>query len=385
MTNSAYELASNHEKLVLGFDAGCSTCRDLAGEVEKQSDGKVEVRNLWDPQVMQWRREALGDEAPWTPTLLKIKEGKVKGWTGWRLGAVLSSSIGPVSTWRLMHALGEVAKTNKTDYKSSDDASIGYTRRQLLKGGMSGAVVALGIVSGTGGFARSAAAEEPGSVQAPASTGSRRDQRRAITTVRSSSEYKTLVRRHKQRTRTSANSAGDPFDLRRATVNVSEGYAIVVLPAYSRGSTAKGTIGTFFVDLERREVGSYRSLELASENQEIQVAFREDGKLLESVVFEGGYVTSSNGQRVSTQSYIQELNNKLSDSSGSGEPTFSTQAVGCAFAIRTICGFGVAGNCYAVAVFLGIATAGIAGFSLAAVCAAIGAFGCGAAEDRLCG
>ena len=36
-------------KLVLGFDAGCATCSDLAKRIEEAVGDKLEIRSLRDP------------------------------------------------------------------------------------------------------------------------------------------------------------------------------------------------------------------------------------------------------------------------------------------------------------------------------------------------
>jgi hypothetical protein len=93
---------------VLGFDAGCVVCRDLARRVEEQVGNKLEVRPLHDPQVAHWRKQALGEEAPWAPTLIEVKGGGVKAWTGLGRGIALSRRVGPAATWRVMQVIGEM-------------------------------------------------------------------------------------------------------------------------------------------------------------------------------------------------------------------------------------------------------------------------------------
>lgn len=63
-------------RLVLGFDAGCTTCSDLAKKIEERVGDKLEVRSLYDPQVEHWRRQVLGEDVPWTPTLIEVNGGR---------------------------------------------------------------------------------------------------------------------------------------------------------------------------------------------------------------------------------------------------------------------------------------------------------------------
>jgi len=85
--------AVDNKRMVLGFDAGCLTCTDLARRIEQVVGDKLEIRSLRDPQVEDWRKEALGEEAPWEPTLIEIEDGSVKARTGVRMGAYLSRSL----------------------------------------------------------------------------------------------------------------------------------------------------------------------------------------------------------------------------------------------------------------------------------------------------
>lgn len=145
------------KKLVLGFDAGCLACSELARRVRDQVDGKLEIRSLRDPQMEQWRRSALGSDAPWAPTLIETEGPQVRAWTGWRLGINLSRFLGLVSTWRVMQALGEVDAVPQTENPLGVRVVGGLTRGQFLKG-VGGAAVAMSVLSGTGKLARPAQA-----------------------------------------------------------------------------------------------------------------------------------------------------------------------------------------------------------------------------------
>ncbi|MDQ3362739.1 MAG: hypothetical protein M3534_13970 [Actinomycetota bacterium] len=144
-------------RLVLGFDAGCVTCSELARGIEERVGDKVEIRSLYDPQMEHWREQALGKDAAWAPTLVELNGGPVRAWTGVRMGARLSRVLGPVATWRVMQELGEA----NTDLELADSAAVravsGLSRGQFLKG-VGGAAVALSILSGTGNLAAPAGA-----------------------------------------------------------------------------------------------------------------------------------------------------------------------------------------------------------------------------------
>ena len=142
-------------RLVLGFDAGCMTCSELARRVEEQTGRKLEVRSLRDPQMEHLRKQALGDDAPWAPTLIEIKGTRVRAWTGLRMGLALSRRLGVYSTWRVMKALGAPEEPDR----NPTPAGRGFNRAQFLRG-VGGTAFALSVLSGTDVFARIANASE---------------------------------------------------------------------------------------------------------------------------------------------------------------------------------------------------------------------------------
>ena len=136
-------------RLVLGFDAGCMTCSGLAERIEDRVGDRIEVRSLNDPAMDHWRREALGEDAPWAPTLVEVDHGKVRAWTGARMAARLSRVLGPIATWRMMQVLGEANADLELTDSTAVNAISGLTRGQFLKG-VGGAAVAVSILGGTG-------------------------------------------------------------------------------------------------------------------------------------------------------------------------------------------------------------------------------------------
>jgi hypothetical protein len=162
MTELANQGASSAKRLVLGFDAGCMTCSELARRIEEQVGDKLEVRSLWDPQVEEWRKRALGEDTPWVPTLIEIKGLKVRAWTGKRMGLTLGRSLGPVATWRVLQVLGELGTVQEAEESSIGALVVGMSRGQFLKG-VGGAVVAMSVLSGGGKLASTALAAGNGS------------------------------------------------------------------------------------------------------------------------------------------------------------------------------------------------------------------------------
>lgn len=144
--------------MVLGFDAGCATCSDVAKRIEERLGDKIEVRSLHHPQVKHWRERALGADATWAPTLFEVGGVReVRAWTGPRMAVRLARTLGPVSTWRVMRSLGEVGTPKTADLgpplAGMDTA--GISRGRFLKG-MGGAALAFGLLSGVASPARAA-------------------------------------------------------------------------------------------------------------------------------------------------------------------------------------------------------------------------------------
>lgn len=118
---SGHNRSSNARRLVLGLDAGRSTCSSLAARLEKRVGEKLDVRNLRDLDVREWREQALGEDDEWAPTLFEVEDGKVREWSGWRMGWVLSRTFGPAATWRVMQVLGEVGAASEIGESALDE------------------------------------------------------------------------------------------------------------------------------------------------------------------------------------------------------------------------------------------------------------------------
>jgi hypothetical protein len=93
---------------VLAFDASCGTCRQISAVVAQACEGRLEVLPLSQPEVQSWREQALGAQAPWAPTLLRIDGGGVHGWTGVSMAVPLARRLGPRPTVRVLRGLGQL-------------------------------------------------------------------------------------------------------------------------------------------------------------------------------------------------------------------------------------------------------------------------------------
>jgi hypothetical protein len=143
--------SSESTRLILGFDGGCFTCLELARRIDERVGDKLEVKNLRNPQLQGWRKEALGENAPWAPTLFEVNGSRVRAWTGLRMGLVLIRALGPAGTWRAMQAIGEMRPTKEKLLPG------GLSRGQFLTG-VGGAALAMSLLSGTGKLTRTATA-----------------------------------------------------------------------------------------------------------------------------------------------------------------------------------------------------------------------------------
>lgn len=144
----------NARRLVLGYDGGCFSCSMLAEKIHQRVGDKLVVANLRDPQILGWREKVLGEDAIWGPTLFQISdEEAVRAWTGLRMGLALTRALGIADTWRVMQSIGEMRPTKEKKLPG------GFTRGQFVKG-LSGAAMAIAVLSSTGKSISLAAAAE---------------------------------------------------------------------------------------------------------------------------------------------------------------------------------------------------------------------------------
>ncbi len=279
------------KRLVLGFDAGCMSCSDLARRIEEQVGDRLEIRSLHDPQVEYWRKQALGEDAPWAPTLVEVNGGEVKAWTGLRMGLALSRKLGPIATWRVMQELGDNNESYNSDSSFTRVETRGFSRGQFLKG-LGGAAVAMSVLSGTGVLSSKATAQELSTT----SHGTPAQQRTIKALVRSSNQYERAVRR-----------AGKEFDFEHARF-VVDGAAkvggVVLLTKVTNGQRA--ATATFFVDLQSNTVVFYNSLVRTKANNATKITRYENDKPLVHLTFENGRVTLPDNRKISIAQFEKE-------------------------------------------------------------------------------
>lgn len=128
--------------LVLGYDATCIDCSKVAQTVRREAGDHLEVVPLRSPRMQQWRRQAIGDDAPWAPTLVRVTDDNVEAWTGWHIAPVLARHLNAKTTWRILGALGGSALDN------GNGKRVGISRSAFLRGAV-GSLVGFGILMKT--------------------------------------------------------------------------------------------------------------------------------------------------------------------------------------------------------------------------------------------
>ncbi|MEU2789947.1 bacteriocin fulvocin C-related protein [Streptomyces sp. NPDC007100] len=129
------------ERWILAFDASCETCQVVSEAVVRACAGKLEVLPLNHPDVREWRRRALGETAPWAPTLLRTQGDRVRAWTKAAMSVPLARRLGPRSTVTVLQALGQL----RHQYNGHPLETKTLGRKQFLRVG-AGAAVAAGLV-----------------------------------------------------------------------------------------------------------------------------------------------------------------------------------------------------------------------------------------------
>lgn len=224
-------------RLILGYDGGCFTCTGLARRIEEQVGGELEVLSLSDPHMQAWRRKALGEQAPWTPTLVEIKDLKVRAWTGPRMAVTLTRRLGPAATWRVMQALGEIERPAREPRQTV--SAVGMSRKRFLKG-TAGAMFASSV------FLSNVILPQKALGQSGFTTGTLEQQRLAKTIVRNSSQYGRLANLQAK--------IGASFNFNKANFKFRKALGLVAVYSAGRG---RGIIAIFFVDMRRKVVFTY--------------------------------------------------------------------------------------------------------------------------------
>jgi methylamine dehydrogenase accessory protein MauD len=82
------------------FDASCSLCSDLAGDVERASDHKLVTKSLYDRDALELLKRARPNYK-FEPTLLQVKGDKVRAFTGIMMRAQMVTFLNPLQLLKI--------------------------------------------------------------------------------------------------------------------------------------------------------------------------------------------------------------------------------------------------------------------------------------------
>jgi hypothetical protein len=121
-------------ELLLAYDATCGTCRAISREVARASAGRLSVVPLDRPDVRRLRARALGEQAPWAPTLLRVNGAEVRGWSGPAMAPPLLRRLGMRHALAVITALGRLGRGEQTGVSVRLAAGVLVAARLLLTG-----------------------------------------------------------------------------------------------------------------------------------------------------------------------------------------------------------------------------------------------------------
>lgn len=130
------------DRLYLGFDAACATCASIADDVREVTGDKLTPVSLSDKRMITWRRDLLGEAAPWTPTLVAVNGDDVRAYTGVEMGFRLQKELGMRTAWKIAQVLG--GRREQITGKRS-----GLITRNAFMRGAVGTVFGLTLLSST--------------------------------------------------------------------------------------------------------------------------------------------------------------------------------------------------------------------------------------------
>ncbi|WP_146113993.1 MULTISPECIES: hypothetical protein [unclassified Arthrobacter] len=93
-------------ELYLGYDANCSKCSMIATRIEDEVGGELSLIPLSSPRMRQWRKDLLGEDAKWAPTLVRVSEDRENAYVGWQIGPPLAAALGGKRSLKVLSTLG---------------------------------------------------------------------------------------------------------------------------------------------------------------------------------------------------------------------------------------------------------------------------------------
>ncbi|WP_407674372.1 bacteriocin fulvocin C-related protein [Nonomuraea glycinis] len=128
-----------HVHWILAFDASCGQCTEIAERVKRLGGHRIDVLPLSSAAVVEWRARALGESAPWAPTLIRVEHEKVRAWTGTPMAIRLAARLGIKGSYSLLNVLVEARK-------GQEDSQDSRGRRRFLK--LAGLSAAAAVIVG---------------------------------------------------------------------------------------------------------------------------------------------------------------------------------------------------------------------------------------------
>lgn len=265
-------------RLVLGFDGGCARCASLASSIRRCVGDRLEVGDLRSKRARRWRERALGQDAPWVPTLFEVRGGDVRAWTGIEMGLVLVRRLGVTDGLKVLRALGESSLvTGEPSPGTPAPATLRLIDRSLPRTAR-GAALALDAL-------------KDGSTTRRQSGPARPRRRVALSILDASSEYRELVRTLRL----------DPTQRRVACVAGGD-RGLTGLVVSSAGSGHR-VFAVFLVDSERGSVAAYRHVTVTDSCGERTFVDHRDGVRGEVIVVGDDYVVLPDGSWITPEEF----------------------------------------------------------------------------------
>ena len=134
---------------VLAYDDSCGTCENISELVKTSSRGDLETASLLSKDVIAWRTETFGEDAPWLPSLFLLEDDElVRGWTGKSIRKPLLRAVGVRKALSIMRYLGEVRLEQRSPSpRESANEGRSYSRKAFL-GVAAGLLASASVLSG---------------------------------------------------------------------------------------------------------------------------------------------------------------------------------------------------------------------------------------------
>lgn len=126
------KLGSFEGKRYLLFDSGCPGCTGAARRVEEETGGEVAARSLRDPYAQKLLSRARSGWR-WEPTLLEVRGGDARAFTGISMKARLLAALGPRKAVRLTRAVRAVEAPARAEESGRREEAPLVGRREALK------------------------------------------------------------------------------------------------------------------------------------------------------------------------------------------------------------------------------------------------------------